>query len=95
MEQASITPAADAEKTAEVTQATEAAAVSPAAKTEPAGKGVAVRLLRDSELGKADDVITLSAADAKQAELAGKADSDKAAVKYARSLQKAAEKSPE
>jgi len=49
-------------------------------------KPVKVRLLIDSPLGKANDVVTLSASDAKAAEAAGQADSDDDAVAYALTL---------
>lgn len=54
----------------------------------PASKSrkVKVRLLRDCRHGQCNDVVELSAADAKSAEAEGAADSDKAAVAYAASL---------
>lgn len=55
----------------------------------PAGKSrsIKVRVLVACEFGEPDDVITLSAADAKTAEAIGRVDSNKAAVAYALSLQ--------
>lgn len=49
-------------------------------------KTVKARLLMDGPLGKANDVVVLSAADAKAAEAGGHADTSKEAVAYALTL---------
>lgn len=58
------------------------ASASPPTKT----KAVKVRVLVDSAIGRANDVVSLSAADAKAAEANGLADSSKEAVAYALTL---------
>ena len=56
--------------------------------TTPAkAKTVKVRVLMDCAFGKANDVVTLSAADAKAAEASGTADTSKEAVAYAMTLE--------
>lgn len=59
----------------------------PAAPVAPKGKSVKARLLVDCEYGKANDVVTLPAADAKAAEASGVADTSKPAVDYALTLE--------
>jgi trimeric autotransporter adhesin len=66
------------------------AAAAPAAET-PKGKTTRARVLLDCDLGNADDVVNLSAADLKSAHDAGKVDPHPSAVKYAQSLKTAAE----
>lgn len=62
------------------------------AKAPKADKKVPVRLLVDSALGDANDVVEVDAATAKQLKASGEGDDDKDAVAYARSLpQNAAE----
>jgi hypothetical protein len=65
------------------------ASLTDASKPTRAPKPTRVRLLIDCELGKANDVVELSAAEAKEAEAGGYGDSDKAAVAYALSLKSA------
>lgn len=63
--------------------------VAPVATPEP-GKGVKltkVRLLMDGQYGKCNDVVELDADALKAAEAAGHADSNKAAVAYAMTLE--------
>lgn len=57
----------------------------------PKGRTTQARVLSDCEYGKANDVVSLTAAELKQAEAAGQVDSNKAAVKYALSLKTDAE----
>ena len=57
-----------------------------AAKPAAAEKTVNVRLLVDGPHGKANDVATLPALEAKELEASGQADSSRAAVAYALSL---------
>lgn len=58
-----------------------------ATETKKTGKVTKVRLLVDSALGDANDVVELDAAALKDAEAAGLADSNKAAVAYALTLE--------
>jgi hypothetical protein len=67
-----------------------AAAAAPAAEASK-GKTTQARVLTDCEYGKANDVVSLTAAELKQAEAAGQVDSNKAAVKYALSIKTEAE----
>lgn len=60
-----------------------ASASQPATKS----KAVKVRVLVDSAIGRANDVVSLSTADAKAAEANGLADSSKEAVAYAMTLE--------
>lgn len=62
------------------------ASLTPPAAPPAKGKPVKVRLLTSCEYGDANDVVTLSAAEAKEAEKQGLADSNKDAVTYALTL---------
>ncbi len=62
------------------------ASLTPPATPPAKGKSVKVRLLVGCEYGQANDVVSLSAADAKEAEKQGLADTNKEAVAYALTL---------
>lgn len=57
----------------------------------PKGKTTQARVLLDCDLGKADDVVSLTAAELKALEAAGKVDGHASAVKYALGLKAKAE----
>jgi len=63
------------------------AEAAPAPADTAKAKPVKARVLVACQYGQPDDVVTLSAADAKTAEQAGQVDTNKAAVAYALSLQ--------
>lgn len=64
--------------------------------TKPeAGKKVKARVLVECSLGKPNDVVTLSEAEAKSAQADGIADANPAAVAYAEKLARAANASDE
>ncbi len=56
------------------------------AQSPPKPKSVQARVLLDCQVGRIDDVVTLSSDLAKQLEEAGQVDTNKAAVAYAKSL---------
>lgn len=56
------------------------------AQSPPKPKSVQARVLLDCHVGRIDDVVTLSVAEAKQMEAAGQVDTNKEAVAYAKSL---------
>ena len=62
------------------------ASLTPPSTPPTKAKPLKVRLLVDCEFGKANDVVTLAAAEAKEAEKQGLADSNKDAVAYALTL---------
>jgi hypothetical protein len=68
--------------------AAKVADVDPAPSTKPAAKagGVKARVLVDCVYGKVDEVVSLSADDAKAGEKSGVLDAHKSAVAYAESL---------
>jgi hypothetical protein len=91
-QQAAADQAAAAEKEAVSDQAaTTAAAAAPAAAEAPKGKTTQARVLLDCDIGKADDVVNLTAAELKALEAAGKVDSHASAVKYALGLKSKAD----
>lgn len=84
-EQAAADQAAATEKEAADKLAADQAAAAPKGKTTQA------RVLLDCDLGKADDVVNLTAAELKALEAAGKVDGHASAVKYALGLKAKAE----
>lgn len=78
-------------KTAEqlAAEAAAAAEAEKAANAKPV-KSAKARVLVDGSYGKANDVVTLSAAEVKSGVAAGELDSNAAAVAYAESLQEGA-----